>query len=66
MFENTGAYKRILKKQALLDALAKANEAGNIWKARQLEGKIACFDRKYYPNIFWNSNYGTYKKSQDI
>ena len=52
MFENTIAHKRILKKKALLDALAQASEEGNDWKVRQLEGKIACFDRKYYPKVF--------------
>lgn len=62
MIENTIAYRRVLKKKNLLDALAKANEEGNEWKIKQLEGKIACFDRKYYPNVVWDSSKGTYRK----
>ena len=66
MFENTIAHKRILKKKALLDALAKASEEGNDWKVRQLEGKIACFDRKYYPKVFWDGSRGTYRKPKGL
>ena len=62
MFENTIAHRRISKKKALLDALAQASEEGNDWKVRQLEGKIACFDRKYYPKVFWDGSHGTYRK----
>ena len=66
MFENTIAHKRILKKKALLDALAQASEEGNDWKVRQLEGEIACFDRKYYPKVFWDSSKGTYRKPREV
>ena len=66
MFENTAAHKRVLKKKVLLDALAKASEEGNDWKVRQLESKIACFDRKYYPNVFWDSSKGTYHKPKEV
>lgn len=66
MFENTKAYKRILKKKALLDALAKASEEGKDWKVRQLESKLTCFDRKYYPKVFWDSSKGTYRKPQGV
>ena len=45
-----------------MDALEKAKKENNEWKIRQLEGKIACFDRKYYPNVLWDSSKGTYRK----
>ena len=65
MFENTVAYRRVMKKKALMDALEKAKEENNEWKIRQLEGKIACFDRKYYPNVLWDSSKGTYRKPKE-
>lgn len=62
MFDNTIAAKRMLKKNALIEALSIADKEGNEWKKRQIEGKIACFERKYHPNIFWDSmKHGTYK-----
>lgn len=65
MFEKTAAYRRILKKKKMLDELAKASEEGKDWKVRQLEGKIACFDRKYYPKVLWDSSKGTYRKPKE-
>lgn len=65
MFENTVAYRRVMKKKALMDALEKAKEENNEWKIRQLEGKIACFDRKYYPNVLWDSSKGTHRKPKE-
>ena len=65
MFENTVTYIRVMKKKALMDALEKAKEENNEWKIRQLEGKIACFDRKYYPNVLWDSSKGTYHKPKE-
>lgn len=65
MFENTVAYRRVMKKKTLMDALEKAKEENNEWKIRQLEGKIACFDRKYYPNVLWDSSKGTYRKPKE-
>ena len=65
MFENTVAYRRVMKKKGLMDALEKAKEENNEWKIRQLEGKIACFDRKYYPNVLWDSYNGTYRKTKE-
>lgn len=65
MFEKTRAYKHTLKKNQLLNDLSKAKEDNNVWKINQLEGKIYCFNRKYYPNIFWDSSLkGTYRKSK--
>ena len=66
MFENTVAYRRVMKKKALMDALEKAKEENNEWKIRRLEGKIACFDRKYYPNVLWDSSKGTYRKPKEV
>lgn len=65
MFENTVTYRRVMKKKALMDALEKAKEENNEWKIRQLEGKIACFDRKYYPNVLWDNSKGTYRKPKE-
>ena len=47
MFENTIAYKRIMKRKLLAEAVEKAKEEGIDWKIRQSEGKLVCFDRKY-------------------
>ena len=66
MFENTIAYKRIMKRKLLTEAVEKAKEEGIDWKIRQSEGKLACFDRKYYPNILWDSTKGTYRKPKEI
>ena len=65
MFENTVAYRRVMKKKALMDALEKAKGENNEWKIKQLEGKIACFDRKCYPNVLWDGSKGTYRKSKE-
>ena len=65
MFENTVTYRRVMKKKALMDALEKAKKENNEWKIRRLEGKIACFDRKYYPNVLWDSSKGTYRKPKE-
>ena len=65
MFENTIAYKRIMKRKLLAEAVEKAKEEGIDWKIRQSEGKLACFDRKHYPNILWDGAKGTYRKSKE-
>lgn len=62
MFGNTDAYKRIMKKKLLMDALEKAKEEGNEWKIRQAQGKLDCYNKKYYPNMIWDSNNGAYRK----
>lgn len=66
MFENTIAYKRIMKRKLLTEAVEKAKEEGIDWKIRQSESKLVCFDRKYYPNILWDSTKGTYRKPKEI
>lgn len=65
MFENTIAYKRIMKRKLLAEAVEKAKEEGIDWKIKQSESKLACFDRKYYPNILWDSTKGTYHKPKE-
>lgn len=66
MFENNIVQKRLMKRQSYMNALEKAKEEGNEWKVRQLEGKIYEFNRKHYPNIFWNSSEkGTYRKPKE-
>ena len=65
MFENTIAYKRMMKRKLLVEAVEKAKEEGIDWKIRQSEGKIACFDRKYYPKVFWDSSKSTYRKPKE-
>lgn len=66
MFDNTLAAKRMLKKNSLIEALSLAEKENNEWKKRQIEGKIACFERKCRHNIFWNTTEkGTYKKDGD-
>lgn len=65
MFENTNTHKRMMKKEVLLQAVEKAREEGIDWKIRQLEGKLACLNRKYYPNKVWDSSNGTYRKSKE-
>ena len=66
MFENTIAYKRIMKRKLLTEAVEKAKEEGIDWKIRQSESKLVCFDKKYYPNILWDSTKGTYRKPKEI
>lgn len=63
MFENTIAYKRIMKRKLLAEAVEKAKEEGIDWKIRQSESKLVCFDRKYHPNVLWDSTKGTYRKT---
>ena len=63
MFENNIVQKRLMKRKSYMDELEKAKEVGNDWEIRQLEGKIYEFNRKHYPNVFWNSSEkGTYIK----
>lgn len=62
MFEKTSAYRHMLKRKYLEDELEKARNNNDDWKIRQLEGKLASFNSKYYSNIIWNSSNGTYKK----
>ena len=66
MFENTIAYKRIMKRKLLAEAVEKAKEEGIDWKIKQSESKLACFDRKYYPKVLWDSAKGTYRKSKEV
>ena len=63
MFES--AAKTILKKNKLIEALEneKAKDNPSDWKIRQLEGKLAMFNAKYYPNVV-HSGKGTYRKSK--
>ena len=50
-----------------MDSLEKAKEEGISWKINQLESKLYEFNRKYYPNVFWNSaEKGTYKKPKEV
>ena len=65
MFENTVAYKRIMKRKLLAEAVEKAKEEGIDWKIRQSESKLACFDRKYYSKVLWDSAKGTYHKPKE-
>lgn len=65
MFENTNIHKRIMKKEALLQAVEKAREEGVDWKIRQAESKLAIFEKKNYPNIVWDSAKGTYNKNKE-
>ena len=65
MFENTIAYKRMMKRKLLVEAVEKAKEEGIDWKIRQSESRLACFDKKYYPNILWDGTKGTYRKSKE-
>lgn len=67
MFGNNETERRLLKRKAIMDALDKAKEKGITWKINQLESKLYEFNRKYYPNIFWNSKEkGTYKKPEEV
>lgn len=66
MFENTQAYKRSLKKEKLIAALEEAKANGNEWEIKQLEAKLANFNRKNYPKIFWDSSKGTYTKPKEV
>ncbi len=63
MFENNIVSKRVLKKKQILDDLAKASEEKKDWKVKQLEGKLACLERKCYPKVVWESaKQGKYEK----
>ena len=62
MFENTIAYKRIMKRKLLAEAVEKAKEEGIDWKIRQSESRLACFDKKCYPKVLWDGTKGTYHK----
>lgn len=63
MFENNIVQKRVLKRKKMMDDLEQAKKDGKDWKVRQLEGKIALFNKKYYPENVWNSSEkGTYRK----
>jgi negative regulator of genetic competence, sporulation and motility len=67
MFGNNETERRLLKRKSIMDALEKAKEEGITWKVNQLETKLYEFNRKYYPNILWNSaEKGTYKKSKEV
>lgn len=66
MFENTIAYRRSLKKEKLISALEEAKTNGNEWKIKQLEAKLADFNRKNYPKTFWDSSKGTYTKPKEV
>lgn len=65
MFDNTIAAKRMLKKNALIGALSKAKADNKEWKVKQIEGKMACFERKNYPKVLWDSSNGTYRKPKE-
>ena len=62
MFENTIAYKRIMKRKLLAESVEKAKEEDIDWKIRQSESRLACFDKKYYPKVLWDGTKGTYHK----
>ncbi len=65
MFEDNITTKRLLKRKSYMEALEKAKEENNDFKVRQLEGKIAMFNRKHYPENHWNSKEkGTYVKKE--
>lgn len=65
MFGNTIAYRRMLKKDKLNKELTEAQENKNDWKIKQIEAKIAMFNIKNYPKLFWDSNQkGTYIKKE--
>lgn len=67
MFENNRTEKRLLKRKSIMDAIEKAKEEGITWKVNQLESKLYDFNRKYYPNIIWNSpEKGTYRKPKEV
>lgn len=66
MFENTIAYKRMMKRKLLTEAVEKAKEEGIDWKIRQSESKLVYFDKKYYPKVLWDSAKGTYRKPKEI
>lgn len=66
MFENTLAFRHSLKKNKLLEQLEKAKDAGKDWLVKQIEEKLDILNKKYYPNVFWNSaELGTYKKEEN-
>lgn len=65
MFGNTIIHKRMMKKEALLQALEKAKEKGSDWEIKQAESKLALLERKNYPKTIWDSPKGTYKKTKE-
>ena len=66
MFENNRVEKRLLKRKSIMDSLEKAKEEGISWKINQLESKLYEFNKKHYPNVFWNSvEKGTYRKPKE-
>lgn len=66
MFENNIVQKRLLKRKQIMDDFEKAKNDGIDWKVRQLESKLYMFNRKHYPNVFWNSaEKGTYRKPKE-
>lgn len=67
MFGNNETERRLLKRKEIMDALDKAKEEGITWKVNQLESRLYEFNKKYYPNIFWDSKEkGTYKKPKEV
>lgn len=66
MFGNNIVQKRLLKRKKMMDDLEQAKKDGLDWKVRQLESKLYMFNKKYYPDVFWNSTEkGTYKKPKE-
>lgn len=66
MFSNNLTEKRLLKRKSIMDLLEKAKEEGISWKINQLESKLYEFNKKHYPNVFWNSSEkGTYVKPKE-
>lgn len=66
MFENNIVQKRLLKRKQIMDDLEKAKNDGIDWKVRQLESKLYTFNKKHYPNVFWNSaEKGTHRKPKE-
>lgn len=66
MFSNNLTEKRLLKRKSIMDSLEKAKEEGISWKINQLESKLYEFNKKHYPNVFWNSSEkGTYVKPKE-
>lgn len=67
MFENNETQRRLLKRKAIMDELEQAKKDGNTWKANQLETKLYEFNRRFYPNVVWDSSEkGTYRKSKEV
>ncbi len=65
MFENTKSVRRITQKSTLMSAIELEKSGLNRdYKIRQLEGKLATFNQKNYPNVIWDSAKGTYRKER--